>query len=564
METQLSKDVQNFANWLQKQNKGTVETELAESADLPSVTFVRLREQNVWFPQNYLFAFAATPTDKITSWVLNQASQGVNYGGLILVVDKWLPERYWLEKDLTVFVRQDKVRLGKDNAGNDYVTNWLAEYTRQPKIEKKDFQDDRSAAASSQFRSYQNDYFVGREQEFEQVKLSVLTDRSEGKARLPWIFSLWGDGGSGKSYFLEQIRQAFAPRLCYVQLDHENLVETEEGLANLLADLAWKLRENGCSTSKFEEVYKNYKSALARTSSSNIETARTTVNAVAQGAGKLNLGKQVAGMFNMGGTLAEIGFNIYEHISQEERAKNDEILRSRSVEQLTSAFLKDLENFATEQRKKYYIWRRIVIAFDTYELLGPLVDKWLRTMLLKSPLLNTISPLILIAGRYELSRFNTRWTEYQDSLAVFNFKGLSLQAVRVYLQKLNVQDEAKIQWLYEWTGGLPLYLSLVANKENINSAVPILTQRVLEEVEPNWQTFFLDMAVPERFDLATVEKLSQSATESQAGFERLLSATFVEPGERTFYYRPVIRRLFLRQLELKNPARLQELKQKFD
>jgi hypothetical protein len=232
------------------------------------------------------------------------------------------------------------------------------------------------------------------------------------------------------------------------------------------------------------------------------------------------------------------------------------------VKTLTTALVEDLTEFVEAQRKKYYLWRRPVIVLDTYELIGALADQWLRTAFLNNLQVEQLEPVIIVSGRYDIFRLNSRWTELQDKLQLIELKHFNESESLAYLKKLSVSDPERAKNLYELTNGLPLFLSLASKMSSEEAATRVLYERILEEVDTQWHQLFTDMAVPDGFNLDTVEKVLGNKEAARAGYTQLSEATFVEGRAGVLHYLPGVRRVLLRYGELESPARVQEVKAK--
>jgi ATP/maltotriose-dependent transcriptional regulator MalT len=183
--------------------------------------------------------------------------------------------------------------------------------------------------------------------------------------------------------------------------------------------------------------------------------------------------------------------------------------------------------------------------------------------LLKDPLLQSLEPVILVAGRYELPFFDSRWSEYEASLRVIKLASFSPEEARNYLEKLEVKDPSHIAKLYEWTGGLPLFLSRTSALSSEEKAIKVLADRILEEVEPEWREAFLDMAVPDGFNADIVRRIiTDNEEKAQATLDRLTEASFVESQAGLLHYLPAMRHVLLRQAEFKNPSRVAALRER--
>lgn len=223
--------------------------------------------------------------------------------------------------------------------------------------------------------------------------------------------------------------------------------------------------------------------------------------------------------------------------------------------------MEDLNAFVQKQRQQYYLWRRPVLAFDSYELTGALIDSWLRTIFLKHNLMRSIQPIILITGRYELIRLNSRWSELQAGMEVIRLSSFSRKEAEAYLAKFRV-DPKTYSARYEMTHGLPLFLNAVVKASSSEIAVPALKERIFEEIETEWRSAFVDMAVPDGFNLDIVQKVVGNEEKARALYDRLRCASFVESRAGLLHYVPVVRQVLLRSGELESPKRMAQIRER--
>ncbi len=594
---QLSEEVQAFVSWLRQKDKGPVEVETISAEKNPTgqpLTLVRLKETG-FMAQNYLFSFAPQAAKPLTEYLLKTASENIKYSGIALLAGQWPPNRFELEKELCVIVQQDRVRLGKDSAAADYVVDWVAEYSKTSKFEKRELIDSKGSELAQQQTRRTDLLFSGRHDALTSIASKVLATGA-GKAGQPgaeaaWIFSVTGSGGVGKSYLLQQIESLYGPRLLCGLVDHESLsqieleAQGEASLVKLISTLAYKLKSNGLSLSRFENAHKDYlvmqsRKVASKTEDSSAVNATKSFTKALGGTDAKNIAKEISkhakgfsflkhlpGVINIGGTIAEMGFYVYDRISQEEQLKNDAVVSDRALVELTNALVQDLAKFVEEERKKYYLWRRPMLAFDTYELVGPLADTWLRTVLLKNPIFQSLDPLVIVAGRLELAKLSTRWSAYQSATKVIRLEPFDAETSQTYLAKLGTTDPQTIAEWQELSGGLPLFLQLLVSTGSEEEAIRQLKDRVLEEVKPEWQTFFIEMAVPEGFTLDTVKRLltlnrkTEDDELAQQIYQYLQQASFVEGRSVRLQYLPVVRRVLLRYGEMTSPEKLEKVKE---
>jgi len=520
----------SFLNWLHRRSKGQAErkgttVELVDGQD--GRQEVVLQEPGI-LGQTYPFVFLAQ-------------ADGQFLRGVVYMVLEWPPGRSELAEDVTLFVWNDGVRLGPGGAAADYISLWLVDELgfRFESLELCESGKGKSTLS--------NRLYVGREDELSH--LVELASRPNPAPTDPWIVSLTGLGGNGKSYFLRQFQQRLSKRVLFALVDHQNCEgceqSLEQGLISLLQSLALGFTSDGCPTPNFDRLYTR---KMRIPPESNLKGY--VRKAVDFGAGKNPLM-----------SLASTGWQAVDTVSEEIQAEADALASNSWVRRLTAALVSDLQHWTTQQRKHYYLWRRPVIVLDTYELLAVLADNWLRVVLLGSPEFIALRPLVILASRHDLLRVNSRWSEFQGSLDTVVLRPFNLDETRRFLE-LNRGEVEQAQELLELTGGHPLFLSLVASSKSREMAIRTLVERLLEEVEASSRDLVLDMAVPEEFNLDLVGRLHPDLAEPRRAFERLLRLTFAEAHGGKWRYAPSIRQVFLTYLRLESPERLQRLQER--
>jgi hypothetical protein len=570
---------QEFANYLARKNKGQVETVPIGDNQI----CLKLKE-NVLISGYYFFVFAPTADEALTTRLLSPEFQSQKPGAIALLVQEWQPTRLFLEDKLSVFVWKDAVRLGADHTAEDYLGAWLRDYTNF-QFEKKDLIEGNDNDQSRSRRASYDSFFTGREEYAELIARSIVANR-ELESGLAWIFSISGQGGSGKSYLLEQIKRRYASRMLYVFVDHQSSEEAnEENLIGLISELASHARADGCPTPNFDKKMTEYRRTLKKRDAeegSRFGQIKDSFTSVSDSLSKVDYGKlanasksqSIQRLFNfaesavnavnvfggVGSAAAELGLGIYDRISKEQKAKDEAILGERLIREMTSALIKDFGEFADKQRK-HYLFRRIVIVFDTYELIGSLADTWLRTLFLKDPKLQEVEPVVITAGRYEIMRFNTRWSEFQSQLKVIKLGCFSLEETANYVAKMGITDPARVEMIYNLTSGLPLFIHLVVNLSNEQQALTTLKERILEEIEEEYQQAFLDVAVADGFNRETLDLIFGASENKAKLFNRLLQATFVEPQEGRYGFLKEVRKVLGAFNQFSNPKRVEAIKQ---
>lgn len=516
---------QSLALWLGEGRWGDTKVEAPTVELEESGSVVRLVEPGI-LGRTFRFLFAPEPD-------AGQVAEAV-------VVLRWPFDRLELDHSRPVFVWHDGVRLGPRTMAADYISLWLIARLGF-KFVARDLIDKPARPPSG--------LFVGRRDELSAVGAALNAYKRQG----PWLFSVVGHGGAGKSYFLKQLRERYDARVLWAQVDHQN-VETGHGvvsgLAGVIHSLALKFQAAGCPTPAFDKVY----AGMVRTSAGEGASPGGL-------GGYLRKGVEAASGLNPVLAAAGAGLQFYDSMSKELQEESDALATNSWIQKLTAALVTDLKVFVTRQRSQYYLWRRPVLVFDTYEWIAPLVDTWLRTCLLGNRDFRGLDPVVLVAGRYDLVRINTRWSEFQHDLQKVRLEAFDESETRTYLEALGVDGE-RAEAFAALTGGSPLFLSLASASDSEDAAVKALGDRILEEVEPERRQLILDLAVPEGFNRDLVARLVDDPEAARAAFDRATRLTFVEAAGGRWVYAPGVRDVLLRYYALESPEGLEATKKR--
>ncbi|MBT9585087.1 ATP-binding protein [bacterium] len=472
------------------------------------------------------FAFVFAPTLQAVS------------GNVAYILSSWPPDRFEVDPSLSIFVWDRGLRLGPRSAAADYVSMWLKSWLG--------FVFDGRELVAKPPAVGPRGLFVGRQAELE--KLGRLLDDHSPERK--WIVSLTAHGGTGKSYFLERFERRYQARMLFAHIDHQN-VEAAGGtlttLTSLISALATKFAAGGCVTPRFDKAYGRF----VRTLKPETQTQESGLVGLMRKA--VRSGSGVLPAFG----AAEASLKFYDSLSEDARKEAEALANNSWIQKLTGALVDDLKPFVEKQRSDYLLWRRPVLVFDTYELLAVIADTWLRICLLKNPAFQALAPVVVTAGRHSLLRIDTRWSEHQEAILQLPLRPFEEAQTREYFEALGATPE-QIENYLPLTGGLPLFVSLVANCNSTDSAVRLLTGRVLEEIEPEWRPHFFSAAVADGFNRDILGRLLDGNLPQ--AYERLTRCTFVESHQGLWHFAPLVRTLLVRSLELESPDRLREIR----
>lgn len=440
----------------------------------------------------------------------------------VLIALRW-PHLLTTEPDdLVGLLWEHAAAIGERNAARDLAQSWIKSELGGTFGQKRIFDDRlKLSKLSPPVPIY------ARDQEMEKAQRLLLTPIEMGQKA--GLLSLSAPGGTGKSYFLKALRSSVQNRTCWAAVDHQGLTEgdSEVGVvARFLADLAKQLEERSLEMENFSQEFRNYKKRAGAESGEPTGLLRHLRKAAETAAG-IN---PVLG-------AASAGVMFFTSWGQELKEVSEAIAKDDDLKALTDAFRADLIENVNYEKERYLLWRRPVLVFDTYEWLSPLIDTWLRTILVADDFFDRTGAIVVLAGREHLLRTDTRWSEFQHAISSVSLEPFDKQTSSEFLQSLGC-DESRFEALFELTEGSPLFLSLVAQIQDDDEAIAILSKRILEEVKPEYKPLFLRAALIPSFDLRSVAKLFEDLDESQRVelLENLKKATFTvaRDGKRGF------------------------------
>lgn len=463
----------------------------------------------------------------------------------VLLLLQW--PQHWLEEpgsNRSVGVWDEAAFVGRRGAAVDLLQKFLSDEFGGTFEHKK-------VTLKSQLVRSQEIVHIGRDEEISQALRLILTPRPrEIKAKS--ILVLAAPGGTGKSYFLKALRAVAQGRVVWASIDHQGL-RGDSGpalLGRCLAHLARGLQEQSVSMSHFSKEYRLFQK-----------------HGVAEQAqpsgffGHLRKAAETAAGSNPFVAGVSAGVVFFTSWGQQVKEESEALAKDDSVKSLTAAFKRDLLEYCENSAKRSLCWARPVLVFDTYEWLAPLLDLWVRTDLLADDFLAHSGVLLVFSGREPLLSIDTRWSEWQSQTSIIMLHSFDFETACRYLGSLGV-EESRWEGLYEFTQGLPLFLTLAAQTAEPEEAVPILTKRVLEEIPEQHHLDFLQASLLTKFEPLSLQRLfiEKSAPEREALLVLLHAATFTVAGATGRAFLPPVTRIFRRALELEiGQERLTEL-----
>lgn len=538
---ELRELAESLAQWLVEENQGSAElqhqkpstVELTEFGESACYYEVVLEEPGL-MGRRMRFIFRTEP---LPNYAANLPPSEQKFTSQAVIVLRWNKRLLEEPEEQSFLVWDQAVALGDRGAAQDLGQRWV-----KSELEGT-FPQRKLASFLPPGKSRKKLPIFGREEQLEEAELALLTPTYREEKRLG-VLAIAAPGGTGKSYFLKALEERLGRRVFWSCVDHQGLVEGAEGvdvLAKILSALALGLEEYGIEFDSFSKEYRAFRRRREKEGEGEPSGFLSHLRKAAETAAGIN---PVIG-------AASAGVTFFTSWAQEVKDVSEALAKDDTLKVLTSAFTEDLAKWSQEMAEDYLLFARPVLVLDTYEWLAPLVDIWVRTELVSDQFFESTGAVLILAGRDHLLRTDTRWSEWQHLTHSITLKPFDLETSRAYLESLSA-DPDRAEELYELTEGSPLFLSLVAQLEEPDQAISILSERILEEVSVEHRDAFRKAALADNFDNATLSKLfPELDDEAKADIlKRLKRATFTvaQKGKRCFL--PSVRKLLRSSLLL--------------
>jgi len=281
----------------------------------------------------------------------------------------------------------------------------------------------------------QQEEFVGREEQVAlfQENLALPYDNS----RRRFIFSVWGQGGVGKTSLLQQFSQIAREKGSLTALTNED----ESDMPQVLGRIAEQFKEQGFHLETFSKRYKDY-----REKKSEIEGDLQAPHGLAGMIGRtlthtlFFVGDAVPGVrkgleYLPQEKIAEHVGGYADYLSKKLKNKDEVRLMLNPVEELTPLFLQDLRKVAEA--------KDLALFFDTFERTSDFVDSWLIAVLEGQHGDMPGNIVLIIAGRNELAK--SKWTPFEGLIARLSLEPFTDEEALDYLNRRGITDEQVVE-----------------------------------------------------------------------------------------------------------------------
>lgn len=395
-------------------------------------------------------------------------------------------------------------------------------------------------------KKQQQSTFVGREEHITAFRYNLVLPPAD------WcfLFSVWGQGGVGKSTLLRQFRR-LAEEAGFLTVYTS---DSDSNVLEVMGRVAEQLEQQGHRLDPFAERYKVYlqkKQELEADPDAPQGFSAFLGKSIAKAS--LGLVKQVPGSgaitpFLDEEAIANQAGDWASYVAKKIGNKDEVQLVQKPIEVLTPLFLQDLSKVSEQ--------KNLLLLFDTYERTEGFLDSWLREILEGSYGDLPVNIILVIAGREELKR--NHWADYQGTISRISLEPFTEEEAGQYLNRKGITNPQVIDVILRLSGRLPLLVATLAAESptdptQVGDPSGTAVERFLQWVDdPKRRQVALDAALP-RFlnrDVIAILHGEESADEL---FNWLKQMPFVEDRSNGWAYHDIARTQMLRHKRLVSP-----------
>ncbi|MFD5316177.1 tetratricopeptide repeat protein [Streptomyces sp. NPDC127098] len=396
--------------------------------------------------------------------------------------------------------------------------------------------------------------FIGREEQLDVFRRNLGRDPESPDFR--YLFHVHGNGGVGKTSLIRQWEQQARERGAATAIVGDEVHDVVEAMA-AVAD---RLEHEGLPLDRFRKRLKEYRQRrhevergqAAAEPAADVPSVGGMVTAQVglAAAGAVPLLGAVTGV--MDPTTAALGVDrIRSWASARLRAPEDVQLVLSPVKQLTPVFLTDLAE-AARQRPL------LVLFFDVYERLGPLLDGWLRQVIQEDTHgVLEANVVVVLSGQGRLDP--RHWADWASEIAEVPLDVFSEQEARDLLTARGVTDPETVEVILRLSGRLPVLLDMLAHTrptvpgEVVDPAETAVERFLKWEHDQDRRAATLACALPLHLDEDIYRALAPEGAAEQ--YPWLRGLPFMGHHDGHHRYHDTVRALMLRHQRLQYPGR---------
>ncbi|MFF4369950.1 tetratricopeptide repeat protein [Streptomyces sp. NPDC001594] len=404
--------------------------------------------------------------------------------------------------------------------------------------------------------------FIGRQGQVAAFRDAMRRPPDEGTQ---FLFHVRGPAGVGKSTLVRQLETIAREGQAVTAYVDESVADPIEAMEVVSGQFA----QQGAPLKAFDKLLATYRQrrheadagmgAAAADPASGGAPAPSPSSVVASQLGLVGLG-MIPGVGAFTGAVdpnqvAAGADRVRALLSTRLRHHGDVELILSPLDVLTPVFLEELSEAA-----RRHPW--IVLFFDTYERTGPMLDTWLRDIIVTDrhgelP----ANVLVTLAGQSRLAAHC--WGDWHDLVTDWPLEVFTDTEARALLTGKGVTDERVVEVILRLSERLPVLVSTLAETqpgsvEEIGDPSGTAVERFLKwETDPARRAAALVCAFPQQLD----EDVYRAAVEEEAAelFGWLRSMPFVTDRSGHCRYHEVVRSAMLRLQRRQSPTRWQQL-----
>lgn len=393
--------------------------------------------------------------------------------------------------------------------------------------------------------------FVGREEEIKQFKGFISRAASLPKP----ILNIYGIGGVGKTYLLNQFR-----RICEnsnvpiaivdLRYDRGTVLEFIEQFRKLLGQRSVASEEAFAPYDASVSQLIKIQSKLQKRSSTDRHLATSATGDAVVALGSAGSGALLGTLLAPGvGTIVGAGFGaaggrvamdtlggkIASSLVRQGLTEKEATLIVDADEKLTNAIADGINTLSLEAG-------RVVLAIDTYEEIAPAFDEWVREKLIPK-LADDI--LIILSGRDIIHEQDPKWLRFSSLLQIQEINRFTEKEAKIFLSLKGVENPQIVDSIIQFTEQLPWALALLLDtfSEGLDVKTLVLgdsghkhvvehrvVERFLSQIKQSDLAGVIDIcAAARRFDLDLLQsQLADTDIDRiRALYERLRRFSFV-------------------------------------
>lgn len=399
--------------------------------------------------------------------------------------------------------------------------------------------------------------FIGREEQLDFFRRNLGRDPQSPDFR--YLFHVHGNGGVGKTSLVRQWEQQARERGAATAIIGDEVHDVVEAMT-AVAD---RLEQEGLPLDRFKKRLKEYRQRrhevergqAAAEPAADVPSVGGMVTAQVglAAAGAVPLLGAVTGA--MDPTTTALGVDrIRSWASARLRAPEDVQLVLSPVKQLTPVFLTDLAEVARQRPL-------LVLFFDVYERLGPLLDGWLRQVIQEETHgVLEANVVVVLSGQGRLDP--RHWADWASEVAEVPLDVFSEQEARDLLTARGVTDPDTVEVILRLSGRLPVLLDMLAHPrplspgEVVDPAETAVERFLKWEHDPDRRAATLACALPLHLDEDVYRALAPEGAAEQ--YPWLRGLPFMGHHDGNHRYHDTVRALMLRHQRTQYPTRWAE------